>query len=531
MKNNRNPASVLLALFMIALLAGCDATNPTLAPTASLIVPSATVLPAPLPSQTSPPTQPPQPTSTTPSIPFTSFADWQKTLLGIKWVAYSPTTANPDKGIEPTIASIQADLDVLKEAGFTGLVTYASSGVTGRKLPTLAQEAGFDGLIIGIWDPKNAEERKNAVDSASLSLVRGFCVCNEGLGKRYQFDELSQAITELKQVTSKPVTTTEEIDDYSDAKLLALGDWVFPNSHPYFHSVTDPQLAVRWTQAAYTDLSRRAGRLVIFKEVGLPTAGKPGENLSQENQDRYYQGLEQSQVKFVYFEGFDQPWKLTLPVEPNWGLFTADRLPKVAARRMMNSTPNPPPTSTLETSAFYVYKDIDFPGNHFSPTGYMGDIGDIKMDEAYPNNPYAGKTSIKVTYTAKEDGPHECQGAPHCAWAGVYWLEPPNNWGTNDFWKDSGYDLTGFKSLTFWARADRDTIIDFKVGGIVNPYGDSLEFPRSIVAELTTSWKKYEIDLSGADLTHIIGGFVWVTNLIENNEAVTFYLDEIRYEK
>ncbi|MCP4424487.1 MAG: glycosyl hydrolase, partial [Chloroflexi bacterium] len=33
----------------------------------------------------------------------------------------------------------------------------------------------------------------------------------------------------------------------------------------------------------------------------------------------------------VYFEAFDQPWKDTQPIEPHWGLFYNDRLPKPAA--------------------------------------------------------------------------------------------------------------------------------------------------------------------------------------------------------
>lgn len=73
--------------------------------------------------------------------------------------------------------------------------------------------------------------------------------------------------------------------------------------------------------------------------------------------------------------------------------------------------------------------------------------------------------------------------------------------------------------------------MQFEVGGIIGPYGDSLAFPRSINAKLTTDWQEFEIDLDGADLTHIIGGFAWVTNWDTNPHGATFYLDDIRFEK
>jgi len=47
---------------------------------------------------------------------------------------------------------------------------------------------------------------------------------------------------------------------------------------------------------------------------------------------------------------------------------------------------------------------------------------------------------------------------------------------------------------------------------------------------LDKEWKKYEIDLSGKDLSYIIGGFALSTNLDVNPDGATFYLDEIRYE-
>ena len=254
---------------------------------------------------------------------------WQEKITAIRWVAYSPTNADPNQGLEASLESIAQDLAVLRKAGFSGLVTYSASGVTGKELPRLAQEQGFDGLIVGVWNPLNQAEVDTAKAVAQSPIVLGYCVGNEGLRVRYEMPALVKVIDDLKKTTGKPVTTTEEIDDYLDEKLLNLGDWVFPNVHPYFHRLLEPELAVTWTKATYEDMVRRSGqRFVWFKEVGLPTAGDPKGILSEETQTIYYQALAKTGVKFVYFEAFDQLWKISLPIEPHWGLFKADRAPK-----------------------------------------------------------------------------------------------------------------------------------------------------------------------------------------------------------
>lgn len=179
---------------------------------------------------------------------------------------------------------------------------------------------------------------------------------------------------------------------------------------------------------------------------------------------------------------------------------------------------------------FYIYRDAVSPDNHFHPTGRMGDCGDIELDEAWSQNPYSGSTAIRVTYTPKGLGPNRCSYPAPCRWAGTYWQHPPDNWGTEAKWKGAGFNLSGFTRLRFRARADRPATLEFKVGGIDEPYGDSLRQPRSTLARLDANWREFEIDLTGADLRHIIGGFCWVTNWVSNPQPVTFYLDEIRFE-
>jgi exo-beta-1,3-glucanase (GH17 family) len=451
---------------------------------------------------------------------------WEQKLDRIVWVGYSPPTADPTKGIEATPDAIRTDLAALRKAGFTGLVTYSSSGVLGSELPGLAQEQGFEGIIMGIWDPASPKEISAAKASAKAPIVLGFCVGNEGLGRRYQLSVLSAAIQDIRKATGKPVTTTEIVEQYQDEDLLRVGDWVFPNAHPYFHNQLDPNAAVQWTRGAYDDLRRRSDRFVLLKEVGLPTNGDPQGRLTESLQERYYQELAKTDVRFVYFEGFDQPWKTHLPVEPYWGIFRADRTPKRLGQRLIGQK-----VPTRTAASLYIYEDVDSPNNHYKPTGYMGDTGDIQIDDAFEGNPHSGKTSIRITYQAKGKGPNECSYSPPCKWAGLYWQEPPNNWGRDELKKGKGLDLSSYKRLVFWARADSECSIEFKVGGINEPYGDSLKYPRSKRARLGRNWQEFEIDLTEADLKHIIGGFCWVTTWDANPKGITFYLDDIRFEK
>ena len=150
----------------------------------------------------------------------------------------------------------------------------------------------------------------------------------------------------------------------------------------------------------------------------------------------------------------------------------------------------------------------------------MGDFGDIRINQNLKGNAYSGSSAMKITYTAK--------GAQGARWAGVYWQNPANNWGT----RDGGFDLSGATKLTFWAKGEKggERIEEFKIGGIMGEYFDSDSAGIGPVV-LTTEWKEYTIDLRGKDLSYIIGGFCWATNADVNPEGATFYLDEIKYDQ
>ncbi len=168
---------------------------------------------------------------------------------------------------------------------------------------------------------------------------------------------------------------------------------------------------------------------------------------------------------------------------------------------------------------FNVYTDKNARTNHYIPSGYMGDYGDILYNDSHGENPHSGASCIKIVYT-----PDVSQGA---RWAGIYWQNPANNWGA----RKGGYDITGATRLAFWARGEigGERIEEVKMGGISGAYPDSDTATVGPIV-LTKEWKQYEIDLTGKDLSYISGGFCWSTNLDVNPDGCTFYLDDIRYE-
>lgn len=245
-------------------------------------------------------------------------------LLNLKWVAYAPTNFDPTNSYPPE-DSIKTDLELLYKYGFRGIVTYGSYATLGQ-IPRIAKEAGFEGIIMGIWTIDDRDEVMNAILSAEY--VDGYCVGNEGLNSRYDSRQLKEAISLIKKATRKPATTTEQVSDYYNDEVLNTGDWVFPNIHPFLAEVKEPEKAAKWIEKHYQNIKKHCSkdRVVIFKEAGYPTAGAHYANAN--NQKIFFAALEKTNVTFVYFEAFDQPWKKDPPVEPYWGLFTQKRKPK-----------------------------------------------------------------------------------------------------------------------------------------------------------------------------------------------------------
>jgi hypothetical protein len=187
---------------------------------------------------------------------------------------------------------------------------------------------------------------------------------------------------------------------------------------------------------------------------------------------------------------------------------------------------------------FVVYEDVSSAGNHFHayakiPTA----MAPVAINGSWTDRPHSGATAIRAQFTANTGNGD---------FGGFYFQNgilvgtaPVPNFGDTP---NAGVDLTGATSLSFWARGEvGGEQLEFFVAGVgrnpvtgqpTNPFPDSS--PRRPAQgtryTLTTAWQRFEIPLSGADLSYVLGGFGWVASQAFNPTGAVFYLDDIQFE-
>ena len=169
------------------------------------------------------------------------------------------------------------------------------------------------------------------------------------------------------------------------------------------------------------------------------------------------------------------------------------------------------PSGGKATLPLSVYAEAD-DAQTFAPAGWMGDVKFIRIDPASTTQPHSGKTAMKCEFTSDK------------GWGGVVWQSPAGDWGD----QGGGFDLTGAKKISFWARGESGgEKVAFKFGIIKDKkFADTASGAIEPVT-LTKEWQRYEIPVSG-NLTRIKTGFVWT--LAAAGAPVVFYLDDIRWE-
>ena len=172
------------------------------------------------------------------------------------------------------------------------------------------------------------------------------------------------------------------------------------------------------------------------------------------------------------------------------------------------------PEAKVATLPLVIYDEAADADPPYAPSGCMGNTKAIKMDPACADRPHAGKTCLRVEYAAKAD------------WGGVVWQSPANDWGD----KPGGFDITGAKTLSFWARGEEAARSSPSSSACSAATRRSSTRPPAKLDKVTLKpeWKQYTIDLKGRDLARIKTGFAWV--LAADGKPVTFYLDDVRYE-
>lgn len=452
----------------------------------------------------------------------------------------------------PTYEELQED--ILFISGFTQSIRTYGISRTLKEIPRLCQQAGIDcypGAWIGKDRCSNSKELQSLIEIANnpeIDCVKGLIVGNEVLYRGDMSEsELISYIEQVKDSTDIPVTTAETPDIWlnpNHAKLAQAVDFLMVNIHPYWDEIPIDN-AAEYVLSRWNELKGKYPEKEIFiGETGWPTEGEPNGDAvpSEENQKKFITDFlsvaRENNIQYFYFDVFDENWKEeTEPkgVGAHWGLYYSDGSLKPLLESLLPEgilRPERVITPIKSSLPWIVYEDYDiYPydyedasspeRNHFFPTGWMGCLECIMIQDCFESSPHSGETCIKIVYSPEQLD----------EWVGIYWQFPGNNWG-----QYPGYDISGAQRVivTFWARGEEGgEKAEFKVGGIdktpEKPYKDSFGPISTGVIELTKEWRKYSIDLTGVDLSSVIGGFCWVTKRAQNWDGCTIYLDDIRF--
>lgn len=120
-------------------------------------------------------------------------------------------------------------------------------------------------------------------------------------------------------------------------------------------------------------------------------------------------------------------------------------------------------------------------------------------------------------------------------WGGVLWWPFGCTWETASNHSCSisvleAGDFSAVYRLSFWARGENGgERIEFTVGS--DPGGIPPTPKRSLgTITLGSGWQRYEINLSGMDLSNAISLFYWGASDDNNPGGAVFYLDDIQFE-
>ena len=187
---------------------------------------------------------------------------------------------------------------------------------------------------------------------------------------------------------------------------------------------------------------------------------------------------------------------------------------------------------------------------YFVPSGISGDVSDVAIS-------FGSEGGHRFIYEPQGRGPHErgkskydAQGHLNdsvCGFAGCFWLNPANNWGT----VEGGFDLRDFRprEVAWTARSLGEPIqVEFLVGSEGQVWVDSDgEKPKWTEPEyantlstfrlgqfpLEAEWKTYRMpleDISVEQFKRVIAGFAWsITSGVEKDRKFEFEVKDIKY--
>ena len=291
-------------------------------------------------------------------------------------VCYSGYRAgqSPQDGTFPSYAQVSEDLRILRKH-WTYLRLYDCSPHAETVLEVVSNEGMDFKIMLGAnmraevsngncpWGAEYSDEtlRANQLENSEEvdRLIRlanrypadvfAVSVGNEATAEwtdhMVPVDKLIEYARRIKNAIEQPVTFCENYVPWTDKlePLAAELDFISLHTYPVWEYQTVED-ALDYTKANYYRVADHyPGKPVVITEAGWTTSsngrGIEPWNASQELQAIYYRNLvdwtREARVLTFVFEAFDEPWKGSAdPLEPekHWGLFTVDRMPKLALR-------------------------------------------------------------------------------------------------------------------------------------------------------------------------------------------------------
>lgn len=261
-------------------------------------------------------------------------------------------------GPNPTAGELREDLDLMLPH-WNLLRVYSSRGPSELLLDVISAEQLNMKVMLGAWIAAESPEANQRELDAAIRLANEYSdiVVAVSVGNETQvhwsahkspLDSLIEHVRRVRQHVKVPVTVADDFNFWNKPESRTLAaelDFITMHAHPMWNGV---QLAdaLDWLKAQVAIVeAMHPERQIVIGETGWATSvasegeqatlikGRPGEF----EQMIFYDSLRlwyDSIHKCVFvFEAFDENWKggsNPEEVEKHWGLFRADRTPKVA---------------------------------------------------------------------------------------------------------------------------------------------------------------------------------------------------------
>jgi exo-beta-1,3-glucanase (GH17 family) len=291
-------------------------------------------------------------------------------------IAYGPhRDGQRPGGPSPTREQLREDLRLIAKR-WPVVRLYGSAEFAPKVLDVIRGDDLNLGVLLGVWIAAEARHDSSGrpierfPDAAAAnrreieagvklanrhpSIVRALVVGNETQvywsAGRVPHAQLVAAAREVRARVPQPVTTGDDFAFWEspDSRTLAAElDFVMVHLHPLWNGC-QLDTAVAWVGRRYDAVViAHPGKAVVIGETGWATRrndqGDQGKLMKgavgEPEQARYLADLARwlgdSRVPTVVFEAFDENWKGgsdSADVEKHWGLYRADRTPKLAAQ-------------------------------------------------------------------------------------------------------------------------------------------------------------------------------------------------------